>query len=219
MTRTSGIALAALVALAACMRSMPPLERYRLTPVQSPPRAGEPAPPGSRATARPIARREAPRAPIATVRVEPYVTEGIYADPQIVYRTGESQYGAYPTREWALPLSTMLADLTADVLRGSSGNRLRVTGGAEGGKPDFIWRGAVREFEEVNRGEQVLAAVHLEGALVRASDDSLLWQGEARVERPVSGDTMDAVVAELSRLGRETVGSMVRDAARAARIR
>ncbi|HEX2218501.1 MAG TPA: ABC-type transport auxiliary lipoprotein family protein [Gemmatimonadales bacterium] len=200
-----------LLALSGCVRSLPPLERYRLVPM------GPAAATGSGAPARPVARHETPAAALATIRVEPYVTEGIYADPQIVYRIGESRYGAYPNREWALPLSTMLADMTAEVLRATPGMRLRVTGSAEGGRPDFIWRGAVHRFEEVNRGEQVLTAVHLEGSLLRASDDSLLWQGIARGERPVTGETMEAVVAALSRLGADAVRSMVRDAVPAIR--
>jgi ABC-type uncharacterized transport system auxiliary subunit len=212
--RSSSALAGWLLVLSACVRSLPPLERYRLTPTPPPATAS-----GTEAPARPVAGRRVPAMPAATIRVEPYVTEGIYADPQIVYRTGESRYGAYPNREWALPLSTMLADLTADVLRGSSGLRVRVIGGSEGGQPDFIWRGTVHEFEEVNRGEQVLAAVHLEGSLVRAADDSLLWQGSAQGEQPVTGDSMEAVVAALSRLGASTVGSMVREAAAAIRTR
>ena len=216
MTRPFGITLtvAALV-LAGCVRSMPPLERYRLSPVSAPAAAEESAGRGSGAVARPTASRDAPRATIASVRIEPYVTEGIYADPQIVYRTGESQYAAYPNREWALPLSSMLADLTGEVVREMSANRVRVLTEAEGGATDFIWRGAVHEFEEVNRGDQVLAAVRFEATLHRASDDSLLWQGTGRAEQPVTGDSMEAVVAALSRLGTETVTSMVKDAARA----
>jgi uncharacterized lipoprotein YmbA len=194
---------------------MPPLERYRLTPAPPPTAAGERSSGGDDGAARPVPRVDRPSKPLATVRVEPYLTQGIYADPQIVYRTGDSEYAAYPNREWALPLSSMLADITAEVVRSSGSGRVRVTGESEGGQPDVIWRGTVREFEEVNRGDQVLAAVHLEAALIRASNDSVMWQGGTRLERPVTGDSMEAVVATLSGLSTEAVVTMIREAARA----
>jgi ABC-type uncharacterized transport system auxiliary subunit len=210
MTRPLLVVLAAAgLVPAACVRSLPPLERYRLAPATA---AGAPSEP-----ARPIARSEITRPPLATVRIEPYVTEGIYADPQIVYRTGDWEYGAYPNREWALPLSTMLGDITADVVRTFSGSRVRVVGGNQGGRPDLVWRGVVRAFEEVDRGDQVLAAVHLEAAVLRGADDSLLWQGTVHAEQPVRGDSMAAVVATLSRLGAEAVASLVGNAARSLR--
>lgn len=185
---------ALLAALAGCARALPPLERYRLRPV-----------PESKASPQPAN-------PSEIIAVEPYRTEGIYADPQIVYRVGETTYGAYPNREWALPLSTMLADATVALLRNSPGGPARVADEEVTGAPELVWRGAVREFEEVDRGDRVFAAVHLEGAVVRAADDSLLWQGSARVERPVPQPTMPAVVDALSELTTAAIGRLVTQA-------
>jgi len=190
MTSLRRLLPALLPALAAgCFGSQPPLERYRLTPVEGP-RPGQ------------------AQGQHATVTVEPYSTPGLYGDPQIVFRIGESQYGAYPNREWALPLSTMLARLTAEAIRGS-GRQVRVLE-AETGSPDGLaWRGTVREFEEVNRGEKVSVAVHLDGSLVRLADDSLLWQGSARSERPVAGDSMPQVIEALSAAAMQALDTLI----------
>jgi ABC-type uncharacterized transport system auxiliary subunit len=197
--RMRGLALvAALAAAGGCGRSLPPLERYRLEPA-------------------PVAAADSQRAGAAngrlagqSIAVEPYEAAGIYADPQIAYRVDATRYGTYPDREWAVPLSAMLADMTADVLRGTSAE---VTVGGAKPAAGMVWRGAVREFEEVDRGNQVFAAVRLRAMLVNGTTDSVLWQGEAQVERPVEQQkTMDAVVRALSTAAADVVSQLVAQA-------
>ena len=66
------------------------------------------------------------------------------------------------------------------------------------------------EFEEVNRGRQVLAAVHLEADLVKSANDSVVWSGSERIERavPEPTDSMPRVVETLSALTVEVAISM-----------
>jgi hypothetical protein len=61
----------------------------------------------------------------------------------------------------------------------------------------------------------LLAAVHLDASIVRASDDSLLWHGSARLERGVSEPTMSAIVAALSALADSAVAELAQQAGRA----
>ena len=68
-----------------------------------------------------------------------------------------------------------------------------------------LWRGTVREFDEVNRGNDVFVAVSLEASLIRVDDDSILWSGAARVERAVPGGTIEGIVAGLSAATDEVV--------------
>lgn len=218
MIRPGLLLAGALLSLAACARATPPLERYRLVPVL-PGAAGKAAAGKSGSAVRPVSSRKPARKPLATLRIDAYVTRGIYADRRIDYRTEDSRYGAYPNRQWALPLGTMLADITAEVVRSAARGRVQVTGSADGSGAEYVWRGSVRRFEEVNRDERVHVAVQLDGALVRARDDSVLWQGTAQGERPVEADSMPAVVAAFSALGTETVTRMLRDAARAVLLR
>ncbi|HEU4649641.1 MAG TPA: ABC-type transport auxiliary lipoprotein family protein [Gemmatimonadales bacterium] len=191
-----GFAIAAALAGAGCGHSLPPLERYRLEPVATADTQG----------AHPANGRLAGQ----SIAVEPYEAVGIYGDPQIVYRMDETQYGTYPDREWAVPVSTMLADRTADILRTAPAD---VTVGLGTQKAGLVWRGTVREFEEVDRGDKVFVAVRLRAMLVRATSDSVIWQGEARAERPVEQKkTMAAVVQALSSASTDAVRQLMAQA-------
>jgi uncharacterized lipoprotein YmbA len=202
--------LTAAAALAGCFgRALPAPEFYRLRP---------PAPAAA-------SRGAAAAAPAVPLTVEPYATPGVYAGPAIVYRVGDTQYGTYPGREWAVPLGTMLAALTAESLRQGApagGAHVRDADRAGVGR-GLVWRGTVREFEEVDRGRgrgdaQVSAAVRLDAQLVRASDDSVVWRGEAQAQRTVvPAESMTAVVDSLAAAAGEAVAALVRDAAPAMR--
>jgi ABC-type uncharacterized transport system auxiliary subunit len=189
--------LPAAVWLAACFGHTVPLERYRLAPAQP------------TAPARPAALTTSPR---RTISVEAYETSGIYAEPGIVYRVGTSSYGAYPNREWAVPLGTMLADATIEALRANPRFGAAPTDERSGASYDLVWRGVVQQFEEVNQGRRLSAAVRLDAAVVTSPGDSLVWQGSMGGERPVSDSTMQGVVNALSELTAETVRKLVASA-------
>jgi len=201
--------VAAAALSASCIRgTIPARELYRLVPVHR--AAGAPA----------FSGRGGP-ALTGEIAVLSYETPGVYGDPNIVYRIGEAQYAAYPYREWAIPLSEMLAARTAETLRATPLAAGAVVADAGGERPTqgYVWRGVVREFEEVNRGREAFAAVHLEGTLTRAVDDSVLWRGSSRLERPVAERTMTAVVAALSALADSAVAELARGAGEAVRAR
>jgi ABC-type uncharacterized transport system auxiliary subunit len=173
--------------LSGCIGSAPPLERYRLTPMPAP---------AATATATALTDSSAR----VTIAVEPYATTGIYADPQIVYRVGESTYGAYPNREWALPLGTMLADATVETLRATPGLGAQVTTDGVAAAHGLVWRGTVQRFEEIDRHDGVAAAVELDAVLVRTPGDTVVWQGSVALERGVAEPGMPAIVSALSEL-------------------
>ena len=195
--------LAAAVTAGCFGGTLPARELYRLRPLAAPALSApsQPSGPSAQAGGRPW------------VLVEPYVTPGLYADPQIVYRVGETSYGTYANREWAIPLATMLGSLTVEALRASPATAGQVSDDpAVLGSGGLIWRATVREFEEVDRGKTVSAAAHLEALLIRAADDSVLWQGAARLEQRVPQPTMAAVVDALSTLAASAITKLVRDA-------
>jgi ABC-type uncharacterized transport system auxiliary subunit len=147
------------------------------------------------------------------VAIARYATPGVYGGRGIVYRVEDTEYGVYPTREWAIPLGEMLAMLTEDVMR----REPLATEGAVYNPPSrraftYLWRGSVSQFEEVVRGKEIFAGVQLEVRLVRIADDSVLWSGERRLERPVAKATMPSIVEALSLLGNEVVASLVQEA-------
>ena len=206
LTRLALVALLPAVAMSAsCFRvgTLPAREMYRL------------ALPDSLAPNAPAAPADA--APLAgTLAVATWRAPGLYGAPGIVYRVDDTQYGTYPAREWAIPLGDQLGVFTNALLRRAPLTR----GGALHDPPNpralaYIWRGTIREFEEVDRGREVFAAVRLEALLVRAADDSVLWQGAVRLERPVADPTMANIVAELSSLAIDAIARLTADAAAA----
>lgn len=166
----------------------------------------------------PVAPATGPLA--GSIAIERYVSPGLYGDASLVYRVDENAYGAYPSREWAIPLGDQLGMLTESQLR----HQPLSTGAVIFRPPSprahaYLWRGTVRQFEEVNRGSQVFASVHLDAMLVRTTDDSIMWTGSARAERAVDSPTMAGIVATLSALAASVVSELVDDASRAVTAR
>jgi uncharacterized lipoprotein YmbA len=140
------------------------------------------------------------------VAILPYVAPGLYGDGNIVYRLEDASYGAYPNREWAVPVPTMLGMLTEDIFRAHPFTRdPAVFDPPSPHAYAYLWRGYVRELEEVDRGTQVFAVVRLDARVLRARDDSVLWNGSVRLERAVPEGTMPAIVAMLSQLTAEVI--------------
>lgn len=188
-----------------CIRgSLPAREFYRLAPPDSlavPSRAATPAP---------LSR---------SIAVVSYDTPGIYGAGAIVYRVGASQYGAYPSREWAIPLGEMLGGLSDAALRRSGLTSGRVIFDPSSTRREaYVWRGSVREFDEVDGPSVVSASVVLAAELVRAADDSVIWSGVAREGETVGESrSMEVVVGALSAAASRAVARLAADAAAALR--
>jgi ABC-type uncharacterized transport system auxiliary subunit len=152
---------------------------------------------------------------LGTLGIAQYATPGIYGDPGIVYRLNDTEYNAYATREWALPLGDQLGVLTERVLSRVPLTRERAVYDPPSRRAQtYIWRGTVREFEEVDRGSQVLAAVRIDVRIARAEDDSIVWSGSARLERPAQSNKMPGIVQTLSVLADEVVADLATRARR-----
>jgi uncharacterized lipoprotein YmbA len=147
--------------------------------------------------------------------IMPYVTRGIYDDPRIVFRIDELQLQSYPSREWAIPLGDMLGAATETMLRVAplTADDAAFDPRSRRSHP-YDWRGTVREFEEVNRGNRVLVAVHLEAQIVLAANDSIVWTGSHRIERAVPEPTneMERVVETLSAVTADVLAALIQRA-------
>lgn len=195
-TRAAALVVVLTVSAAACFNGrLPARELYRLT---VPPAPQVPAAPG----------------PLdGAIEVTRYETPGLYGDGNIVFRTGDNEYGVYPSREWGIPLGEMLGLIAENALEQAP----LTSDGAVYAPPagtdlPYVWRGMVREFEEVDRGKAVFVAIRLDAQLVRSSDDVILWKGSSRLERAVPKPTMAAIVAELSALASEATDALITDA-------
>jgi ABC-type uncharacterized transport system auxiliary subunit len=146
------------------------------------------------------------------ISVSRFETPGIYDDENIVYRIGDSEYGAYGSREWALPLGDMLGIMAEQVLRRQDLAQDAVFEPRSRDQFAYQWRGSVRQFEEVDEGSTIRAAVHLEARLLRVSDDSLLWHGDRLVEITVTEHTMPRIVGALSEAAQSALEELARQA-------
>lgn len=198
-----------LLATAACFGRLPAREMFRLTVEPAPAVESAMVATGAATTA----VRTGPPLLAGGLAIETYETPGLYGDPGIVFRIGESQYGAYPSREWAIPLGQMLGMITENVLASQAlAAEPPLFDPPSSRGYGYVWRGTVRQFEEVNRGRAVFAAVRLDASIVRAGTDSLVWSGSAQLERPVPEGTMPAIVGALSELARDAVARLAADA-------
>ena len=150
-------------------------------------------------------------APLLTgsVAIAPYQTPGLYGEHGIVFRVGTSTYSAYPSKEWAVPLGEMLGAITQSIFeRAPVSQEQAVYDPASRNSHTYLWRATVREFEEVNIGQNVSIAVRIDARLLRTVDDSLIWSGSARAERPIPDPTMEHIVAGLSIAAVEVINKL-----------
>jgi uncharacterized lipoprotein YmbA len=215
LTRTSSLTLRAAARLlavctllgASCVHigPIPARELYRLALPE--PASGDSSP---------VTATDGSPPPLSgTLAIAEYATPGIYGEPSIVYRLNATEYGSYPDREWAVPLGEQLGVLTERVLA-----RLPITTERAVFDPPsrraqtYIWRATVREFDEVDVGSEVHAAVHVDLRIVRAQDDSIVWSGSSRLERVTQSPQMPGIVQTLSVLADEVVTDLATRARR-----
>jgi uncharacterized lipoprotein YmbA len=186
---------------AGCLRgTLPPREYYRLSPADS-------------VTNAPRAVSAPPLSGSVGVRV--YDTPGIYGSGALVYRVGTTSYGAYPSREWAIPLGEMLGALTQEIVqrRGLTSGRVAFDAPDSKNQP-YEWRGTVREFDEVDDPTAVSASVSLAAQLVRVADDSVIWSGVVRESQAVvEARRIESVVAALSAAASRAIARLADEAA------
>ena len=157
----------------------------------------------------------APAALGGTIGISQYATPGVYGDPLIVFRIDDTQYGSYSYREWAVPLGDQLGVLTERVLARAPLTAERAVFDPPSRRAQtYIWRGTVREFEEVDRGTQVFAAVRIDVRIARAEDDSIVWSGSSRLERAAQPANMPGIIQTLSTLADEVLTELATRAQR-----
>ena len=188
-----------------CFRgTLPPREFYRLSVPDSLASVGRPA------GAPPLA---------GSIAIARYDTPGIYGTGSLVYRVGASTYGAYPSREWAIPLGEMLGSITEGIVRQRALTSGRVVYPPSAVKREqYEWRATVREFDEVDAPSSVTTSVSLVAQLVRVADDSVIWSGAAQEMEPIAQTrSVDAVVAGLSAATARAIARLTDEAGSALR--
>jgi ABC-type uncharacterized transport system auxiliary subunit len=118
-------------------------------------------------------------------------------DGRIRYRVGSNEVGAYQFHRWSEPLGTMISESLVRTLR-ASGKYRSVMEGNSSTPGDYVVRGRLYEFDEVDR-ETIETSISLRVDLVDEKTKLIVWQNLVRHEEPVRSKKVQDVVASLDR--------------------
>ena len=121
----------------------------------------------------------------------------ILRDDRIVYRSGANELGTYEYQRWAEPPAMMLETSLLRLLR-SSGRYQSVSEMSSRARGDFLLRGRLYDFEEVD-ASAIAARVAMEVELVDEKAGKVAWSHFYSHDEPVSEDDVASVVAALNR--------------------
>ncbi len=120
----------------------------------------------------------------------------ILQDQPIVYRSGRNEIGAYQYHLWAEPPAQMVKTVLIRRLR-ASGRYQSVARSGGSTQGDFVLRGRLYDFEEVDTGGAITAKVSLEFELVDRSTHKSVWDHFYSNAEPVQGKEIPDVVTAL----------------------
>jgi ABC-type uncharacterized transport system auxiliary subunit len=192
------VALALGLALVVAACSQPPLPEdnyYRL--VVTPPQGG--------ATAPKLA---------GTLEVQRFIADGITAGRSVVYSAAArpEELREYHYHFWVEPPPVMLRDQFVAYLRGAGVASAVVTPEVRV-EPDFVLTAKLKRLEQVV-GTPSRAAVEIDVAVRRTTDDRLLFQGSYGVQVDAKsnavGDAVAAFTTALSQIYAKIIGDMSR---------
>ena len=120
----------------------------------------------------------------------------ILQDQPIVYRSGPNEIGAYKYHLWAEPPDQMVKTVLIRRLRASGRFQsvAQMGGSTEG---NFVVRGRLYEFEEVDNGGAIAARVTMEFELIDRGTHKPVWNHFYSRTEPVQGNQISDVVAAL----------------------
>jgi len=118
-------------------------------------------------------------------------------DGRIRYRTGSNEAGAYEYHRWTERPGLMVRNALIRALR-DSGKYQRVLESGSSANGDYLLRGKLDEFDEVDRAAiQTKISLHLD--LVDRKTNQNVWDHTMEREEPVSGKSVVDVVQSLDR--------------------
>jgi ABC-type uncharacterized transport system auxiliary subunit len=128
---------------------------------------------------------------------------------RIVYFSNQNELNFYHYHRWAEPPPALVQSLMIQELRAAGVFDDVVAYRAQPGL-DYVLRGQLLAMEEVDEGTEVKARFGLALELVRQEDNRTLWSQQHRCERPVSGETVEAVVSAINTCVDETLTQLTR---------
>ena len=118
-------------------------------------------------------------------------------DGRIRYRTASNEAGAYEYHRWTERPGSMVRSALIRALR-DSGNYQRVLESGSTVNGDYLLRGKLEEFDEVD-GASIQTKISLHVELVELKTNQNVWDHMLEREDPVSSKTVVEVVQSLDR--------------------
>ena len=127
-----------------------------------------------------------------TLQIANIDAPGIMRDGRILYQVGANEVGTYEYHRWVETPDRMVQNALVRLLR-SSGKYQSIDRFMTGAKPDYIVRGKIYEFAEVDKPE-IYTRVSMEIELHEGPSNRTVWSHVYSGEEKVDGKEMPNVV-------------------------
>ena len=120
----------------------------------------------------------------------------IFQDSPVAYRIGINEVGTYQYSRWVEPPVEMVHDHLIHLLRNSGAYQsVDSLGSASGGQ--FVVRGRLYDFEEVDGGSSITGLVSMDFQLYDRKSGKVVWSHVYSQSEPVQGKEISAIVTAL----------------------
>src|ERR1700722_16934583 len=133
----------------------------------------------------------------ATILVGNIATPPALQDDRIRYRIGANEVGGYEYHRWMEQPGAMVRDSLVRALR-SSGKYQRVLESSSSSIGDYLIRGKLHEFSEVDK-PAIQTRISLQLELVDKKTNRSVWDHLFEREEPVTGKSIQDVVESMDR--------------------
>jgi ABC-type uncharacterized transport system auxiliary subunit len=150
-----------------------------------------------------------PSAPVP-LRIEPFRATSLLRQDRIVYRPSPMEVGFYEYHRWAEPPNYTLTKALADQLTGRRVfQSVEISSGVE--KQDYVLRGSIDQFQEVDYKGAVKVQVSISAELEDPVRREKIWSSTASSECLVAKSDVQAVVAALGQASQQSIARLVTD--------
>lgn len=148
------------------------------------------------ASAEPHMHPERPDGP--AILVSNILASEVLQDACIHYRAGANEEGAYEFHHWSERPGAMVRDGLMQAMR-SSGKYQRVLEASSSATGDYLVRGRLFEFDEVDNHGTIQTRISLQLELSDKKTNRTIWDHLFERDEPVSGKSIPDVVASMDR--------------------
>lgn len=142
------------------------------------------------------------------ITVERFHGDSLLRDDRVLFRVNENEVNFYEYQRWASPPVDLVTQQVIQRLN-ASGIYTSVHSAHDGGPADFVLKGRVLRFEEVDRGKEISAEVAVEVELIDKHKGALLWQGGRECRRAVGEHSVPGVVQGIQQCLDETLSHLL----------